>query len=355
MNTIQRFQSHFPHGMDAVLIRSHPNRYYFTGLSSMGGTLLITPDSARFVIDSRYFEIASQAVSGCEVVLETNLAEQLGEWIRENHIRFIGTETGYLSLLEFQQLTEMTAPAVLLADGRANEAILRQRRIKTSEEVEKLTRAQRITEQALEQTLPSFRPGVSELDLAIELGTRMSKLGSDRKSYDFILTSGPQTSRPHGGGPIRRVENGDFVMMDMGSQIGGYASDMTRTVAVGSVTEEQKRVYEIVLEAQRRAIESIRPGVPCSAVDETARGYIASMGYGDYFGHGLGHSLGIEIHEQPRLSPVCTDELEPGVIVTVEPGIYLPGRFGVRIEDMVLVTETGHCNLTESPKELMIL
>ena len=144
-------------------------------------------------------------------------------------------------------------------------------------------------------------------------------------------------------------------MMDVGAMIGGYAADMTRTVAVGAVTEEQKRVYEIVLEAQKRAIEAIRPGKPCREVDAVARDYIASQGYGSCFGHGLGHSLGLEIHEDPRFNQTCGEPLEEGVVITVEPGIYLPGKFGVRIEDMVAVTKTGCEDLTHSPKELIVL
>ena len=355
MDQIKRFQQNFPDGMDAVLIRSLPNRFYFTGMSSMSGTLLMTREEAWYLIDSRYIEIARQNIHNCQVVLETNLAAQLRELCEVHHLSVVGTETGYLSVLDFAALEQMVRSARLLRDGTANEAILRQRRMKTPDEIEKLARAQQITEDALTAVLPEIRPGRSELDIAIQLGTAMSRMGSDRKSYDFILTSGPKTSRPHGGGDLRDVQAGDFVMMDMGSQIGGYASDMTRTVAVGSVTDEQKKVYNIVLEAQMRAIEQIRPGVSCRSIDAVARDYIKAKGYGDYFGHNLGHSLGIEIHEQPRFSPSSEDMLEPGVVITVEPGIYLPGKFGVRIEDMVVVTETGCRNLARFPKELTIV
>lgn len=355
MDQIRRFANAMPEQVDAVLIRSAPNRLYFTGLRSMGGKLFFTRKEAFFLIDSRYIEIARRQVAHCTVLLEEDISAQLRELIANLGIKTVGTETGYLSARELHRLEEMIAPAKLSWSDEVDEAILRQRRIKTAEEIESLALAQRITDEAFASSLGKFRPGAWDLDVAAHIGLRMARGGSEQRSFDFIFTSGPNTSLPHGSRENRRMQVGDFVMMDMGSMVKGYGSDMTRTVSIGKVSPQQREVYEIVLEAQLRALDKIRPGARCRDVDAAARDYIRSKGYGDCFGHGLGHSLGVEIHENPRFNQVSGDVLEEGVVMTVEPGIYLPGKFGVRIEDMVVVTKNGCRNLTESPKELLEL
>ncbi|MDL2233923.1 Xaa-Pro peptidase family protein [Ruminococcaceae bacterium OttesenSCG-928-L11] len=355
MNQIERFRPRIPDHVDAVLIRSNANRAYFTGFRTTAGTLLFTREKAFYIVDSRYIEITTQSVKHCTVLLEEKLEDQLRQLVSENGIRTVGTETTSLSFADMRRFAAMVAPAQLLEDNDTTDAISRQRCIKTAEEIEFLTRAQDITDRAFLDGMEAIRPGVCELDAINRMGMYMAKNGSDSRTFDFIFTSGARTSLPHGSKAYKDIEAGDFVMMDMGCQVGGYGSDMTRTVAVSHVTPEQRSVYEIVLEAQQRALALIRPGVRCRDVDAAARDYIAAKGYGDNFGHGLGHSLGIEIHENPRFNQVTEDVLEEGMVMTVEPGIYLPGRFGVRIEDMVVVTASGYHNMTKSPKELVVL
>ena len=207
---------------------------------------------------------------------------------------------------------------------------------------------------AFQEVLGIIRPGICEYDIAAEIGYRMAKSGCIT-SFNTIVASGENGSMPHAVLSNRVIQRGDFITMDFGCVYNGYCSDMTRTVAVGQPSEEMAEVYRIVLEAQRRALDLIAPGVNCFDVDTAARGYISDMGYGEYFGHGLGHSFGLEVHEEPRFSPQCHENLVPGICISVEPGIYLPGKFGVRIEDTVCITEDGYRNFTSTPKELIIL
>ncbi|MBE5780593.1 MAG: aminopeptidase P family protein [Clostridiales bacterium] len=228
------------------------------------------------------------------------------------------------------------------------------RATKSQYEISCIQTAQRTAELALQHVLGIIRPGITEFDVAAEIGYFMAKCGC-LNSFNTIAASGPNSSMPHAVVSNRVLQKGDFITMDFGCVYDGYISDMTRTVAIGQPTDEMVKVYNIVLEAQKRALDLIAPGVNCLDVDTAARGYIAEMGYGDYFGHGLGHSFGLEVHEEPRFSPQCREDLVPGICISVEPGIYLPGKFGVRIEDTVCVTEDGYMNFTKAPKELIIL
>ena len=226
---------------------------------------------------------------------------------------------------------------------------------KDEEEIACHKKAQEITDHTFDHICGYLRPGLSETDVAREIGVTLTALGSDDKNFNFIVASGPNSSLPHGFATDRLIRKGDLVTMDFGAVRGGYLADMTRTVAVGSVTEEQRRVYEIVREAQKRSFDKIRPGAVCRDVDQAARSYIYEQGYQGCFTHGLGHSVGVEVHENPRFNEICTDRLKEGIVITVEPGIYLKGRFGVRIEDMIVIRENGFENLTRSPHELIVL
>jgi Xaa-Pro aminopeptidase len=229
------------------------------------------------------------------------------------------------------------------------------RQIKCEEEIEKIRTAESIGDEAFTHILSFIRPGVTEREVALELEYFMKKNGAERLSFDTIAASGTNSSMPHAIPTDRVIENGDFLTMDFGCVYEGYCSDMTRTVAVGDISDNMEYVYEVVLKAQLEALRSIKPGAKCSDVDKIARDIIADAGYGNCFGHGLGHSVGLYIHEEPRLSPKCDDILQPGMLMTVEPGIYIPGRFGVRIEDLVVVTREGYINLTGSTKKLIKL
>lgn len=237
----------------------------------------------------------------------------------------------------------------------ASELIDKPRTVKDENELELLARAEQIGDEAFTHILDIIKPGMTEKEIALELEFFMKKQGASKLSFDTIVASGPNSSMPHARVTDRAIENGDFVTMDFGCVYKGYCSDMTRTIAVGTPTDEMKKVYQIVLEANLRAMEGIRAGVKCSDIDALARGYIAEQGYGDYFGHGLGHSVGLYIHEEPRFSPKCDVITMENMVITDEPGIYLPGKFGVRIEDLVVVKENGYERLSNSPKELVII
>ena len=227
--------------------------------------------------------------------------------------------------------------------------------IKAEWEIDKIVAAQRIAEQAFDEILQFIKPGVSERDIALNLDFSMRRAGAEDISFSTIAVSGKNSSLPHGTPGNKLVENGDFVTMDFGALLDGYHSDMTRTVAVGYATEEMQRVYDTVLEANRLGIAAVRAGITGMEVDRISRSFIEAQGYSGCFGHGLGHGVGLDIHEAPSLSPRGDIVLQPNMVVTIEPGVYLENKFGIRIEDMVVVTENGCKNLTRSSKDLMIL
>jgi Xaa-Pro aminopeptidase len=228
------------------------------------------------------------------------------------------------------------------------------RMIKTQLEIEYIKKAQKIAHNALEKLLKEpFSADCTERKIAAKLEYLMKSDGAEDISFETIALLGMNSSMPHGVPGNASAHPGDALLLDFGAVSGGYHSDMTRTMFLGTVTDENRKIWEIVAEAQRQSLAAIKPGVPCNAVDKAARDYITEMGYGDKFGHGLGHSVGLEIHEYPACNKTCTEELRPGMIMTVEPGIYIPGKIGVRIEDMVVVTENGYENLTHTPIELV--
>jgi Xaa-Pro aminopeptidase len=229
------------------------------------------------------------------------------------------------------------------------------RSVKEEWELERMRKAQQIADKAFAEVLPRIKAGMTELELQAELIYCMYKNGGQGLSFDPIVVSGPNTSLPHGVATDRVIREGDFITMDFGVLLSGYCSDMTRTVAVGEVSSEQRNVYETVLCAKRAAMEGIKPQIKCQTIDKIARDLIDKAGYQGCFGHGLGHSIGLDIHENPCFNTRCETLLQSGMVLTVEPGIYLENKFGVRIEDMVVVTEQGYENLTQSPDELIIV
>lgn len=237
----------------------------------------------------------------------------------------------------------------------ASDIIDKPRMVKDDNELGLLKRAEQIGDEAFDHILTILKPGITECEISLELEFFMKKQGASKLSFDTIVASGPNSSMPHAQVTDRVVQNSDFVTMDFGCVYKGYCSDMTRTVAVGTPTDEMKKVYQIVLDANLRAMDGIKAGVKCGDIDALARGYISDKGYGDYFGHGLGHSVGLQIHEEPRFSPKCDVITEENMVITDEPGIYLPGKFGVRIEDLVVVRKDGYERLSKSPKELIII
>lgn len=350
---IKNFIKALPEELDGALVCSHVGRAYLTGLHSSAGTLLVLREAVYLIIDFRYIEKARLAVKGCEVILEDKLCDQLNKLLKQHQAHRLGIESNDLTIQKYQAFQEKLSAEITM--GNEVSRILQKMRMRKSpEEVRKIKEAQRITDETFSHILNYIRPGMTEREVARELRDFADRQGSQGPSFDYIVVSGKNSSMPHGVPTEKAIAPGDFVTMDFGCIIEGYCSDMTRTIAVGSCTDEMRQVYETVLAAQNAAFASIRPGVSCKEADAAARNII-EKNYKGCFGHGTGHSVGLEIHEPPACNTRDTTLLEPGIIMTVEPGIYLEGRFGVRIEDMVLVTETGCENLTGSPKELFIL
>ena len=353
-NKIKTLQNELKTG-DGVFIESAPSRYYFTGFSSSAGIVFITRESACFLVDFRYFEKAKQTVQNADVILMTSPKQQLTEIIKKFGIKKIFTEPTQLSVTRFNNLKMMFSGIEVSDDSAIENKILEMRSVKSQSELNSIKEAQRLTDETFKYICTKIALGKTERDIMLDMEFFIRKAGSEGVAFDFIVVSGKNSSLPHGVPTDKPIERGDFVTMDFGAVVNGYRSDMTRTVAVGSVSDEQKRVYETVLEAQTAALNMIRPGLVCKDVDREARDIINNAGYEGCFGHGLGHSVGIEIHENPSFNTRCETVLTPGMIMTVEPGIYLEGKFGVRIEDMVFVTDNGIDDLTKSPKELIIL
>ena len=345
----------FLSGNDAALIMSDTNRLYFTGFKSSAGAVLITKSEAYLLIDFRYFEKAQKNVKHLKVLLANRLYAEIGEILKKFQIKNLFIETDYTTLDGISALRKGLDGFNISTDNALSKKILKMRSIKDEEEIKSIEKAQMLTDEAYSYILSYIKPGVRETDIALKMEFFMREHGSEGVAFDFIVVSGKNSSLPHGVPTDKKIENGDFVTMDFGGVINGYRSDMTRTVAVGSVTPKQETVYETVLKAQKAALDAIKPEVPCSLIDKTARDIITAEGFGDCFGHGLGHSVGLEIHENPACNTRDTTPLKSGMIMTVEPGIYIPDKFGVRIEDMVLITDNGYKNFTKSPKELKVL
>lgn len=342
-------------GCGGVLITELENLCYATGFVGLEGMVLVTASGKGFCFtDSRYIEAAEKEISplGYQVIQpRESYPACAAKLCREEGLETLLFEDRAMSVSTFRTY-EKELPTKLVP---AEDAFVVLREVKEEEEVSRIVAAQRIAEQALEELLPMIRPGAVERELAAELDYRMARLGSTGVSFETIFVSGAKSSMPHGHPGEKKIEAGDFVTIDFGAMVGGYHSDMTRTFAVGYATDEMKQVYNTVLQAQLAGIEAFAPGKTGVEVDEAARKVIRDAGYGEYFGHSLGHSLGLNIHENPNASPKCTAVFKTGNIVTMEPGIYLPGKFGVRIEDMVYLGADGKRNLTRFPKELTIL
>ncbi len=346
-----------PEKADAALIYSETNRRYFTGFASSLGYLLVTRTDAFLMVDSRYEEDAVRQVCVCHVVPFKKLSETLSDLITTNKLKNIMLEGSGFTLNEAEKTEKIfrSCGATAIKSGELDDLIDRQRCIKTEDEIERMRKAQRITEEAFRETLGLIRYGVSERDLALELEFRMRRSGAEGVSFDLIVLTGARTSMPHGVPGYSRVDHGDLVLFDIGATFEGYHSDMTRTVCFGKLDGKRRRIYDTVLKAHKLGMEAVRDGVTCGEVDKACRSYIEGAGYGEYFGHSTGHGVGMDIHETPSVSPGSSFVLRSGMVITVEPGVYIPRVGGVRIEDMVVVTPKGCISLAASPKELIEL
>ena len=342
-------------GLDAVLLMDDRDIYYATGFLPTDSAALVGAGGAWLVTDSRYIEAAQkQAAPGVEVLLTTRerpLAAVLRELADRLGIEKLGAEEEKLSHALYLRMERALGRELL----PAQELLVELRSCKTREELESLVAAQRIAERALEEVLPMLKPGAVEREIAAELTYRMRLHGAEGNSFDPIVVTGAKSSMPHGVPGDERIAAGDFVTMDFGCVKDGYCSDMTRTVAVGSATDEMKNVHATVLAAQEAGIAAARPGATGAQIHGAAAKVIADAGYGAFFGHGFGHGVGLDIHEQPNASPANERPMPEGAVISAEPGIYLPGRFGVRIEDVLYLTGDGCEDITRAPKDLLIL
>ena len=342
---------------EAALIMSEENISYFTSFHSSNGYLVVTGEKSYFLTDSRYVEAAQNSIKTVdEVLLLRSMKDDLYDLLDKLGVKKLHIESDRITVKRCNDIKKATALRQdVIADGKLDLAIDAIRIKKTYEQKSKIITAQRIAEKAFDHILTFISTEKTEKEVALELDYFMLKNGADALSFDTIAVSGKNSSKPHGVPSDKKIENGDFITMDFGAVVDFYHSDMTRTVAVGEVSSKQAEVYETVLEAQLKAIDAVMAGKICIEVDNIARDVIRAQGYGEYFGHGLGHGVGVEIHEAPSLNPNCETVLEAGHIITVEPGIYLPGELGVRIEDLGAVTENGFENFTKSEKKLIVL
>lgn len=338
-----------------ALIMSPENRRYFTSFPSSNGYLLVNSERAVFITDGRYIESATNNAKNCEVVLQSRIYSQIAEILKEFKCGHLLVESSRMTLDVYNSIKGVAKSSAVHTDTTLDNIINSLRSVKTPEEIECIKKAQEVTDNAFTFVCDFIKPGVTEKEIGLLLDFYMLSKGGEAISFETIAISGKNTSMPHGVPTDKKVEFGDFVTMDFGTVVGGYHSDMTRTVAVGTATDEMKRVYDTVLSAQKNCIENIKTGLTCKQGDALSRDVIKSMGFGKYFTHSTGHGVGIEIHEFPYMGPSSNDELLPNQIVTVEPGIYIPEKFGVRIEDMIVITENGCEDLTHSPKDLIIL
>lgn len=357
MNHLSAIQAELERrGLDAMLLTDAPNRYYASGFYSTGtdGVALVTKEKNYYFTDFRYIEAAQREVADAEVVMTNarrGYAALINEAVERHGVKALGYEETYMTVAaktayEQKLKAELVGASDLLSTLRA---------VKDESEIALLIAAQRIAEKAFDEILNELRPGVSEREIAARLIYWMLHFGAENVSFDPIVVSGANGSMPHGVPGDKLLREGEFVTMDFGCKYRGYCSDMTRTVALGHVSDEMAAVYGVVLEAQKAGIAAAKSGITGREVDGAARGVIEKNGYGEYFGHSFGHGVGIEIHEAPNLSPLNEKLLPSGAVVSAEPGIYIPGKFGLRIEDVIVLRDDGCEDITNAPKELLIL
>lgn len=346
-------------GLDAAFIASPANIRYLSGFAGTDSYLYLSSKRQVILTDSRYTLQAEEEGKDCEVRTikgERVYGVLLKELLEEDKVKRLGFEDGVMTWQLVKKLQE--AAGDKWGEERwvpLGEELSLLRAVKDEGEIEKLARAEQIGDEAFSYILTQIKPGITELEIAAKLEYYMKSHGAQEKGFDTIAASGLHSAMPHAVPSEKVLEKGDFLTLDFGCKYQGYCSDMTRTVVIGKAGEKQKEIYKIVLEAQEAALAGLRAGMTGAEGDALARKVIEEAGCGDYFGHGLGHSVGLEIHEKPALSPKDQTILRPGIIETVEPGIYIPGLGGVRIEDMTVITENGIKNLTSSPKELIEL
>lgn len=339
--------------LDAILITNPYNRRYLSDFTGSSGYLLVTLDKAILITDFRYIEQATNQTSDFEVIEHTGpILTEVKNQLDTYHVKRLAFEENDVTFKEYTDFTHQFTNVKLAATHSIIENI---RIIKTPEELTVMQEAANIADYAFTEILTYIKPGVKEIDVANELERLMRAKGATSSSFDIIVASGYRGALPHGVASEKTIESGELVTMDFGALYKGYCSDITRTIAVGEISDELAEIYDTVLQAQLLGVSGIKAGISGKEADALTRDYITEKGYGEYFGHSTGHGLGLEVHENPRLASSAETILEENMVVTVEPGIYVPDIGGCRIEDDIVVTKDGNKRLTHSDKELIIL
>lgn len=334
----------------AFLVSKKVNQIYLSGFNSSDCCLVITEDKNYILTDFRYYESACEKFPLYEAVL-TDHEYTLYTFLKDLGIKKLAVEEREMSVYSYNELRDAVECELVQGDGIIEEV----RMIKDDNELKSIIKAEALCDLCFSHILNYLRPGLSELEVAFEIEMFLRRNGAEKLSFNTICVSGERTSLPHGEPSDKTLEKGEFVTLDYGCVVDGYCSDMTRTVALGRVTDDMRDIYNLVLEAQIAGCNAIKAGVSCFDADKTVRDFIKNAGFGNEFGHGTGHGVGLEIHEAPTLNPRSEELLESNMTVTIEPGIYLPKKFGVRIEDLAIVTASSIINTVKSNKELIVI
>ncbi|MFB1050390.1 M24 family metallopeptidase [Paraliobacillus sp. JSM ZJ581] len=338
--------------LDALLITNPFNRKYISGFTGTAGVVLITGGKALLITDFRYTEQANEQAQSFDIIEHKQpIVKEVASQLKALGIKRIGFEKTDITYAMYEQYAKKAEVEWIPTEGLVEKIRL----IKTEGEISVLKEAARIADHAFEHILTVVKAGVTEIEISNELEFFMRKQGATSSSFDIIVASGYRSALPHGVASDKKIENGELVTMDFGALYNGYCSDITRTVAVGEISDQLKEIYDTVLQAQLKGVNGIKAGMTGKEADALTRDYITEKGYGAYFGHSTGHGLGMEVHEQPALSFKSDQSLKEGMVVTVEPGIYVPNIGGCRIEDDIIVKKDGNERLNDSPKELIIL
>lgn len=336
-------------GVESLVLLGLPNIRYLCGFTGTDGILLLTASRSIFLTDSRYVTQAHKQVRADQIICYKNKFLQLVEELTRNQLQLVAFDADVMSVATLNELQALAPSSITFQP--LTEPLRSLRSCKSADELESLRQAANLNQQAYEEILPLIKPGVSERQIALELEFALKRLGGEVCAFDFIVASGERGALPHGVASDKLLQAGELVTIDFGTRVAGYHSDETVTLALGEIDGKLRQIFAIVLEAHDLALAAIRPGMLISELDAVARDFITAKGYGEYFGHGLGHGVGLEIHEYPSVSAKTAEPLAEGMVITIEPGIYLPGCGGVRIEDTVLITATGHAVLTTIPKQ----
>jgi Xaa-Pro aminopeptidase len=339
--------------LDVLLVSHLPNIRYLCGFTGSAGFLVLSERESVFFTDSRYKGQAGEQVKGAKVMIaRTALLNTVGEWLGKRRQRStVGIEAGHFTVAERKQLKDLLASGMRLRN--APSLIERLRMVKDEEELQCIRAAVRLGATLFDRALEVIKPGIKEVEVAAEMEYKARRTGAEAMSFPTIIGSGARSALPHGRASERVIASGGFVVCDFGVILEGYCSDQTRTVWVGAESKEARSAYDAVRTAQEAAITAVRPGVSVGVVDSAARKILREKGLGRFFTHSTGHGVGLEIHEAPRVAAGQAEILKPGMVITIEPGVYFPGKWGVRIEDMVAVTESGRELLTPTSKDFV--